>query len=346
MSQSILYTEIHQQPQVIADLIQHESENAAQIMRAVQNRYKYVLIAARGSSDNAARYAQYLFGVHNQLQVALATPSLFTLYDTPPDLTGALVIGISQSGQSPDIVAVITEGRRQGCPTLAITNEPDSPLAQAAEHVIPLHAGKEKAVAATKTYTSSLAALAMLSSAIHNDNDRLAQLNQVPQIMRATLANVETVIDRTERYRYMDHCTVLGRGFNYATAFEVALKVKELTRVVAEPYSSADFRHGPIATVTQGFPLILVAPIGAVSKDMADLINHVTRLQAELITISDDPGLLSNARLGLPIPAGMPEWLTPLVAVVPGQLFAMHLAQARGLNPDHPVGLHKVTETL
>ncbi len=130
------------------------------------------------------------------------------------------------------------------------------------------------------------------------------------------------MIGRTERYRYMEQCAVIGRGFNYSTAFEIALKVKELTRVVAEPYSSADFRHGPIATVTQGFPLILVAPKGAVSKDMADLIVHLQSLQAELITISDDPSLLASSRLALAIPAGLPEWLTPLAAVIPGQLFA------------------------
>lgn len=346
MTQSILYKEIHQQPAVISDLLTAESKNVAQIANTIRGKFKYVVIAARGTSDNAARYAQYLFGVHNQLQVALATPSLFTLYDTPPNLEGALVVGISQSGQSPDIVSVLAEGKRQGCPTLAITNETASPLAQTAHHVIPLHAGAEKAVAATKTYTSSLAALALLSCYLQEGDDRLEQLHQIPQIMQTALANLNAVIGRTERYRYMEHCAVIGRGFNYSTAFEIALKVKELTRVVAEPYSSADFRHGPIATVTQGFPLIMVAPAGAVSKDMADLIVHLKRLNAEMILISDDEQLLDGARLGLGIPPGLSEWLTPLVSVLPGQLFALNLALARGLSPDHPEGLHKVTETL
>ena len=346
MTHSILYQEIHQQPSVIAELLETETPNLSHIAASFRGKFKYVVIAARGTSDNAARYAQYLFGVYNHLQVALATPSLFTLYDTPPDLTGALVIGISQSGQSPDIVSVLAEGKRQGCPTLAITNDTTSPLAQTAENVVPLHAGKEQAVAATKTYTSSLAVLAMLSCGLQGGCERQDQLNQLPQIMRAALANLGSVIGRAERYRYMEYCAVLGRGFNYATAFEIALKVKELTRIVAEPYSSADFRHGPIATVTQGFPLILVAPSGAVSRDMADLIAHLKRLQAEMVVISDDNQILEGARLALPIPSGLPEWLSPLVAVLPGQLFALTLAEARGLNPDKPEGLRKVTETL
>jgi glutamine---fructose-6-phosphate transaminase (isomerizing) len=346
MQSSILVDEIHQQPAVIAELLDHETNPVLQIANAIRGRFRYVVIAARGSSDNAARYAQYLFGVHNHLQVALATPSLFTLYDTPPDLTESLVIGISQSGQSPDIVSVLAEAKQQGCPTLAITNEQDSPLAQTAQYHIPLHAGKERAVAATKTYTSSLASLALLSCGLQNDPNRLLQLQRIPAIMQATLTGLSEIIHRSERYRYMGHCAVIGRGFNYSTAFEVALKVKELTRIVAEPYSSADFRHGPIATVTQGFPLILIAPNGAVSNDIRDLVFHLHKLQAETIVISDDKDVLAGARLALAIPSGLAEWLSPLVAVLPGQLFAMNLAVARGLNPDQPEGLTKVTETL
>jgi len=346
MTPSILFQEIHQQPGVIADLLSTEAQNVAKIVQSIRGKFSYVVIAARGTSDNAARYAQYLFGVHNHLQVALATPSLYTLYDSPPNLDGALVVGISQSGQSPDIVAVLAEGKRQGRPTLAITNQTQSPLALSADFVIPLHAGAEKAIAATKTYTTSLAALAMLSTSLLPESQHLAQLHGIPQVMQTTLDNLAEVIGRAERYRYMGHCAVIGRGFNYATAFEIALKVKELTRVVAEPYSSADFRHGPIATVIQGFPLILVAPTGAVSNDILDLAAHLKRLQAEMILISDDEQLLAGARLGLPIPSGLPEWVTPLVSVLPGQLFALNLALACGLNPDQPEGLHKVTETL
>jgi glutamine---fructose-6-phosphate transaminase (isomerizing) len=346
MAQSILFQEIHQQPSVISELLEAESPAVTRIAQSIRGKFRYVVIAARGTSDNAARYAQYLFGGHNQLQVALATPSLFTLYGAPPDLTGALVIGISQSGQSPDIVSVLAEGKRQGCPTLAITNDPDSPLAKAARDVIPLHAGPEYAIAATKTYTASLAALAMLSIALQPDESRTKLLNTIPEVMQTTLENLAPVISRAERYRYMEHCAVIGRGFNYATAFEIALKVKELTQIVAEPYSSADFRHGPIATVTQGFPLILVAPSGVVSQDMIELFDHLSGLKAEMIIISDDNRLLAGSRLSLPILPDLPEWLTPLVSVLPGQLFALNLALARGLNPDRPEGLQKVTETF
>jgi glucosamine--fructose-6-phosphate aminotransferase (isomerizing) len=345
MKHSILSQEIHQQPSVISELLANETAAVSKIARSIHRKFKYVVIAARGTSDNAARYAQYLFGVHNQLQVALATPSLFTMYDTPPNLSEALVIGISQSGQSPDIVSVLAEGKRQGCPTLAITNEPESPLAQTADFLIPLHAGEEKAVAATKTYTSSLATLALLSCSLHPGDDRMEYLKKVPEVMQVALSHLGGLMHRAERYRYMEHCAVIGRGFNYATAFEIALKVKELTRIVAEPYSSADFRHGPIATVSQGFPLILVAPSGAVSHDMLELISNLKGLKAELIVISDDRPAFSGVNFYLPIPSGLPEWLSPLISVLPGQLFALNLAEARGLNPDQPTGLHKVTET-
>ena len=304
-----------------------------------------MLIAARGTSDNAARYAQYVFGAYNHIQVALATPSLYTLYGTPPDLRGALVVGISQSGQSPDIVSVLTAGRAQGRPTLAITNEPNSPLAQAADWVLPLGCGVERAVAATKTYTTSLAALALLSTALSGERQHRSELAQVPEWMRQTLSNVEPQLPHVERYRYVGRSAVIGRGFNYATAFEVALKIKELTRVVTESYSSADFLHGPISVLETGFPLIVVAPSGRTLNDLATFATEAKRRGAELIVISDNEEVLSLAQLPLALPTGIPEWLSPLMAVLPGQLFAMHLAAAKGLNVDAPVGLKKVTET-
>jgi glutamine---fructose-6-phosphate transaminase (isomerizing) len=343
---SILETEISQQPGVIRRLIEAEAPNARRIAGLVQGKYRYGFIAARGSSDNAARYAQYLFGAHNQMPVVLATPSLFTLYRTPPRLDEALVIAISQSGQSPDIVEVIAEGRRQGRPTIAITNEPDSPLAREAEHLIQLHSGLEQAVAATKTYTASLMALALLSAALEGNPSRLEALSCLPDAMQRTLDGLQPSLKRVERYRYMAHSIVIGRGFNYATAFEVSLKIKELTRVITEPYSSADFRHGPIAMVGDGFPVIVIAMHGSVNEDIQDLIAEVKEKNAELLVISDEPRLLEQAQFPLPIPAGLEEWLTPMVAVLPGQLFGMALARAKGLDPDKPVGLKKVTETI
>jgi glucosamine--fructose-6-phosphate aminotransferase (isomerizing) len=344
---SIMESEILEQPAVITRLLERETENVSRVAANLRGRFDYVVIAARGTSDNAARYAKYLLGAHNQLPVALATPSLFTMYQQPPKLDGALVIGISQSGQSPDIVSVVAEGARQSRPTLAITNDPKSPLAQTAEHCIPLHAGAERAVAATKTYTASLASLALFSVFLADDaGDRMNELHRLPERLSQTLAGLMPLLPRVERYRYISHCVVIGRGYNYATSFEIALKVKELTRVVAEPYSSADFRHGPIALVDEGFPVILVAPQGAVFSDICDLITELGHLGAEQLIITEDARMLEEADLALPLPAEVPEWLTPLVAVLPGQLFAMTLAQVRGLDPDQPVGLSKVTETL
>lgn len=346
MKASILHNEIMEQPQVVRRLIGEEGSHVAQIAQELGGKFDYMLIAARGTSDNAARYAQYLFGVYNHLPVALATPSLFTLYHEPPRLGKALVVAISQSGQSPDIVEVVAEAGRQGRPTIAITNDPHSPLAAQAAHVIPLQTGPERAVAATKTYTASLAALALFSTMLKSDEPRLNQLDQMPGFMEQTLSGLDEALARVERYRYMDHCTVIGRGFNYSTAFETALKIKELTRTVAEPYSSADFRHGPIAMVRDGFPVIVVAPSGAVAADVSDLVFDLKQRGGELLLISDDRALLELAHLALPIPTGLPEWLTPLVAVLPGQLFALALTWAKGYDPDRPAGITKVTETL
>ncbi len=346
MPDSIMQHEIHEQPAVVERFLADQATAADRLANDLRARdIGYVLIAARGTSDNAARYAQYLFGAFNRIQVALATPSLYTLYGTPPDLRGALVVGISQSGQSPDIVSVLAAGRAQGRPTLAITNVPDSPLAQAADWVLPLGCGVERAVAATKTYTTSLAALALLSTALSGNGQQRAELAQVPQWMAQTLRNIEPVLGRVERYRYVGRSAVIGRGFNYATAFEVGLKIKELTRVVTESYSSADFLHGPISVLEPGFPLMVIAPSGQTLADLAAFAAEAKRRGAELIVISDSDQVLSLAQLPLQLPAGIPEWLSPLVAVLPGQLFAMHLAAAKGLNVDAPVGLKKVTET-
>lgn len=340
----MLENEINQQPQVIKRLLEREADNVGRLVEDLRGRFTYVVIAARGTSDNAARYAKYLFGAHNGLPVALATPSLFTLYRRPPRLEHALVIGISQSGQSPDVKSVIEEGRRQGQPTLALTNFPGSALAKAADHVLPLHAGSEKAVAATKTYTASLALLALLSSAMAADGARLDQLRQLPQLVEETLRILRPVMNRAERYRYMTDCAVIGRGYNYATAFEISLKIKELTRVVAEPYSSADFLHGPIAMIQAGFPTIAIAPTGAVFDDMRNLILKMKELQAECLIVSDSQSLLEQAELAMPLPA-VPEWLSPVLCVIPGQLFGLVLARVKGYDPDRPEGLRKVTET-
>ena len=343
---SHLSNEIHEQPGILSRLFNEQAETAARIAAAIRARdVRYAVFAARGTSDNAARYAQYLFGALNRLPVALATPSLFSIYRTPPHMRGALVLGVSQSGQSPDIVAVVEEGKRQGALTVTVTNAPDSPLAQAADFVLPLGAGRERAVAATKTYTAQLAALALLAVQLAGDAQRLAELQSVPEAVEETMTLEMQIARAAQRYAYATECVVLGRGYNYATAFEIALKLKELTYIVTEPYSSADFRHGPVAIVERGFPAIVVAPQGEVYPDMLALARELSNREAELIVISEQDEALRLARTPLRLPMSLPEWLSPFTCVVPGQLLALHVTLAKGYDPDHPRGLKKVTET-
>jgi glucosamine--fructose-6-phosphate aminotransferase (isomerizing) len=346
LTDSYLEREILEQPAIARRLLQEESENVARIAALIRERNpQYLMLAARGTSDNAARYGQYLFGAANGLPVALATPSLYSIYGAPPKLEGALVVAVSQSGQSPDIVSVIEHGRRQGALTIAVTNDPESPLARASEAVISLRANREYCVAATKTYTTSLIALAMLSTALTGDADRMADLHRVPDWMAQVTAQSDDLIPRAERYRYMDAMVVLSRGYNYATAFEIALKLKELTYVSAEPYSSADFKHGPVALVEDGFPVLAVVPEGAVARELTEFLGGLRERGAELLVISAIEEALAQAKTPFALPTGIPEWLSPLVTVIPGQLFALGLTLAKGYSPDQPRGLRKVTLT-
>ncbi|MBN1641760.1 MAG: SIS domain-containing protein [Anaerolineae bacterium] len=343
---SHLQREILEQPEVLRRLLAAERDTIARIAAAIRaHAPPYAVIAARGTSDNAARYAQYLLGAENGLTVSLATPSLYTLYRRPPRMSGALVIGISQSGASPDIVAVVDEGRRQGALTVAITNDAGSPLAQAAAHTIELHAGEERSVAATKTYTASLGAVAALSALLAQDDARWQALEGMPAIAEEVLAQIDEVSGAAARYRDMHACAVIGRGYNYATAFEIALKLTELTYTLSMPFSAADFQHGPIALVEPGFPVLAIVPEGAVAGEMRDMLAQLQERGAALIVLSPLVAALDLAQTALPLPPGVPEWLSPLVAVMPGQLFALGSTLARGLDPDRPRGLRKVTLT-
>ncbi len=344
-SDTLLEREIHQQPGAITRLLSIESEAVARVAEAIRAaRPHFVLIAARGSSDNAAVFGKYALGAFAGLPVALAAPSVTTYYGRMPAVGGALVIGISQSGQGEDICEVVRQAREQGAITLGITNNPDSRLAKTAEHAIFLHAGEERSLAATKTFTAQLTVMAMLAAHLADDPALKDELAQLPDWVAHTLALSAGVPARAERYRYMSHCVTLGRGFNYATAFELALKLKELTYIVATPYSSADFRHGPIAQIEEGFPVLVIAPGGRVLDDMLDLIRDLRQREAELLVISNDPAALELAHTPLPIPA-VPEWLSPIIGVIPGQLFALGLTLAKGYDVDHPRSLRKVTST-
>lgn len=342
-----LRSEIFEQPAVLERLLNDQMEQAKRIAAAIQRLdVRYVFLAARGTSDNAGRYANYLWGGINRLPIALATPSLFTLYEQPPNLRDALVVGISQSGQSPDIVSVLQEGKRQGCLTLAVTNATDSPLARVADFVLDICAGEELAVAATKTYTAELMAIAMLSVALHGNREHQEELSRVPSWVAETLALEEHIRRIAERYRYMEQCVVLGRGYNYATAFEWSLKLKELTYVVADPYSSADFLHGPIAMVDQGFPVMAAVPDGRVFENMLALLKRLrVEHRAELLVISNRAEAFTPAQSAISLPDGIPEWLSPIICIVPAQLFVYYLAHAKGYDTEVPRSIHKITRT-
>lgn len=342
-----LFSEINEQSERIKGLLSSRRKYVEKIAAEIKKRdIQYVFLAARGTSDNAGRYANYLLGAMNGLPLALATPSLFTYYKKPPKLRNALVIGISQSGKSPDIVSVLEEGRRQGCMTLAITNEAGSPLAQNSDFVFELQAGAEKAVAATKTYTAELMAVAMLSAALAGNKKQWLELGKVAGWMKATLKQNDFIEQAAQRYRYIDQTVVLGRGYNYSTAYEWALKMKELTYIIAEPYSSADFAHGPIAMVESGYPVFAVAAKGQVFNSMLEMLKRLrSDIAAELVVISNDKKALSLAQVPLNIPVDTPEWLSPLVSILPAQLFAYHLTRAKGYNTEQPRSIRKVTET-
>jgi glucosamine--fructose-6-phosphate aminotransferase (isomerizing) len=282
------------------------------------------VIVARGSSDNAARYAQHLMGRFWRIPVALATPSLHTLYDAPPRYDGALVIGISQSGASPDVASVVAAASAQGALTIALTNEVSSPLAEAARHVVPLHTGAELSVAATKTYTSSLAAVAALVAGP-------AAVRDVPAAMARQLARSVPEYD-------WERVAVLGRGANYGTAFEAALKLSELTGAVAVPWSSADFLHGPIAIVGPGFPVLAFAPSGPAYAGLREVIVAARARGADVCVVSD----VGEAQIEL---EPLAEWLSPLVAVIPAQQLAVGASERLGRDVDRPEGLQKVTLT-
>jgi glucosamine--fructose-6-phosphate aminotransferase (isomerizing) len=340
VSVSLARQEIAQQPEVLARLLEREGPALRALAAELRRRRpRYAVVAARGSSDNAARYAQHVLGRMLRLPVVLATPSLHTLYDAPPRFIDAIVIGISQSGASPDVVSVVAEGASQGAMTVAITNDPSSPLAAAAAHVVDLDAGEERSVAATKTYTASLAAIAALVA--EGDRALTDDVARLPDALAAQLvltggaeAAVAAAVD-------WERLTVVGRGAHYATAFEAALKVRELARIVAEAYSPADLLHGPIATTGPGQPVLAIAPAGPTENSMRELIAAARERGALVAAIGHDPAL-GDPFLEL---VDVPEWLGPVVAIVPAQLLAVGLAERRGVDVDTPFGLSKITMT-
>lgn len=334
-----LIDEIREQPDSLSRAIEQNHLHFVEVAERART-CSHVVIAARGTSDNAARYAQYVWGARNRLSVSLATPSLFSLYASPPRLDDALVVGISQSGQSPDIVSVLETARTQGRPTVAITNEPGSPLAGVSDVVVPLHAGHETAVAATKTYSAQLAVVAGISEAIEGRRDTL---NHLSSLADRALALEEAANTAAQAMAAYEHAAVLGRGFNLATAFEWALKMQELSYVVAQPFSTADFLHGPIAVVDRGYPVLAVVAEGPAAEDVLDALTRTRERGAPTMTITDSSRTISGEVLRLP--RTDEEWISPIPAIIAAQLFTYWLTIHQGNDPDDPRGLEKVTRT-
>ena len=336
--------EIMEQPAVVARLTadRRPFEEAAREARAAGARF--VLYAARGTSDNAAVYGKYLAAILAGVPAGLATPSAATLYGTRIDFRDCLVIGISQSGETPDVADYLAAARAGGAFTVAVTNDAGSPLAAAAHRVLATGAGAELAVAATKTYTSQLAALAAFWAAWTGDGGMAGALaGDVPAAMEAALETEAAVRAVATRLAVAERLIVAARGFNYATALEIALKLEETCYLAAMPFSAADLRHGPIAMIEARYPVLLFAPGGRTREGMLELRDDLRRRGAQTWLVADAPAAGDEAVVLLPRP--LPEALSPLTAVIPGQLLAYHLSLVRGLDPDHPRGLSKVTRT-
>jgi glucosamine--fructose-6-phosphate aminotransferase (isomerizing) len=335
-----MWSEMHEQADVVRRIVTVNGDRAEHFTEMLAADVRYAVIAARGSSDNAARYAKYVLGIRNRLSVGLAAPSLFGPYGAAPSLEGSLVIGMSQSGQSPDVVEVVKEARRQSRPSVGFTNDVNSPLAAAVELVIDLSAGPEQAIAATKSYSAELAAVARCS--VGSDGNGVVALEAIPDVIDHVLARVDSIGRAAEDLIDADHCVVLGRGYHHATAFEWALKLQELTYILAQPFSAADFLHGPIAMIERDFPVLIVATRGPLFEPMADLARDLRRRGAHVVALVDDGGFPADRRIEIP---AVEEWLAPLVAAPALQAFAHALALGKGLDPDRPRGLQKVTRT-
>lgn len=342
-----LRDEILEQPGAAQRLLDSAPTAFAPISAAVTSRRpRFSVIAARGTSDNAGIYAQYLLAIRNGLIAALAAPSTITLYGARPNMADALVVGISQSGRSPDIVAVVEEARRQGALTVALTNDADSPLAETADHAVDLRAGPERATAATKTYTNELLAVALLSTALDPPTPgETADLASLPGLISTALMAEPHARELAAAHAKRHRAVVLGRGYSYASAREWALKLQEMALIAAMPYSAADFEHGPLALAEPGLPVLAVAPSGPELEAMVALLARLKEDHgARLLVISDAP-TVREIDEGLALPDGIPPWLAPIVEILPAQLYAYHLTVARGLNPEHPRTINKVTET-
>lgn len=347
--------EILEQPRVLQRTLDGELRRVERLRRRLAaQRPRMILLAARGTSDNAAQFGRYLLEITTGIPVSLAAPSILTLYGARVDLRDVLVVGLSQSGESTDTNAVVEQGRQAGALTVGITNEKSSALSRLAEHVFLVRAGKEKSVAATKTYTGQLLMLYLLAYAL-GAPIRPDDLRRLADHAAAALQLEPEIRERAERYRFMEHAVVVGRGLNYSNAYEFALKMMETCYVVAERFSSADFLHGPIAMVEPSFPVFLFAPAGVTWPGLSQMVDKLGALKAETLLVTDasNRAALAKTPRVVCVPAKLahkgplPEDVyTPIPYIIPAQLFAACLAGEKGLNPDQPRTLTKITRTL
>lgn len=344
---SFMLKEIHEQPEVVRRMVDAEQENVGKLAADIKARdIDFVVMAARGTSDHAAIYGKYLLEIKNGLPVGLADPSIYTLYSAKLKMDRTLVIGISQSGQATDVAEYLQQSKESGALTASITNVPGSTLTQIADHNIQCHAGQEQGVAATKTYTSTLAALFLLSSSLADDVKHAKNhIVECADAMKLALSIADYCEAKAERYRFMQDGYVLSRGLNYCTALEAALKLAETSYIGMLAYSAADFVHGPIAAVHESEPCFLIAPPGKAFPAMVEMAARLAERKAEVAIISSEDEILSYATTPFRIEASLFEVISPLIYIVPAQLLAYYLAVTRGFDPDRPKGLSKVTLT-
>ncbi len=318
-----------------------------------KRRPRLIVLVARGTSDNAAQFGRYLIEITTRIPVSLAAPSILTLYGCPVDLHDVLVIGISQSGESTDTNAVLEDARKQGATTIGITNDGASAMAGIVEFPLLIEAGTEISVAATKTYTCQLLALYLVAYAL-NGGIELDQLRKIPEWVGAVLKLEEDIEALVERYFFMLRAVTVGRGLNYANALEFGLKLMETCYVIAERFSAADLMHGPIALVERAFPVFVFAPAGVTWPSMASVLDRLQELKAETLVITDPRNTAAHDKaarvIEIPTAPGagtlQEDLYTPIPYIVPAQLFAGHLAALKGLNPDLPRTLQKITRTM
>jgi glutamine---fructose-6-phosphate transaminase (isomerizing) len=338
--------EIAEQPAALAKTISEESDKIAKLGESLKRReIDLIVLVARGSSDNAALFGRYLLEITTDIPVSLSAPSVHTLYAAKLNLKRALVIGVSQSGEGEDINLVLKNARECGAFTIGITNESASSMVQLVDETLLMHGGRERSVAATKTFTGQMMLFYMLASVLANDG-RSIEYQAVPELADRALEQRPALIELVQRYVFMENCVVVGRGLAYANAYEFALKLMETCYVVAERFSSADFLHGPLAMIERHFPVILFAPSGKMLAGTKDLISRLQELRADTLVITGDIETAAMCTRSIIMPREIDEFLAPIPYIIPAQLFAALLAEAKGLNPDAPRSLSKVTRTL